>query len=228
MKLKRAGAQFFAHPSRPGRIRATFPQAEVHALSDGAEPGTFEAIVSTFNTVVTGLFYDQMLKPGCFARTLQERGYPAVIWSHDWDTPPIGVTLDAGEVTEGLSATGRLFIADGEDSPLARQVYTAMTAKGGDGRPPLREFSIGFDIVEAEWEVHDSEEILAISDVELYEYGPCLVGRNVSRLVEVASAEGSQAHSSDPVLARFPRPRQPEPREYRELCLARPRHVVNP
>lgn len=209
-----------------------FPLAQFHALGDDAQPGEFEAVVSTFNTPVEGVFYDQMLKPGCFSRTLGERGYPAIVWSHEWDTPPIGQTLDAKETEEGLHIRGRLFVGEEEDHPVARQVYTAMRAQGGDSRNVLREFSIGFDIVEAEWEIRDEEELLAISDVNLFECGPCLVGRNVTRLIEVASAgEGRQrerAVESDPVLARFPRPvRQAEPAEqFRALATARPGHIA--
>lgn len=210
----------------------SFPLAHFHALSDDAQQGEFEAVVSTFNTPVEGIFYDQILRPGCFTRTLAERGYPAIVWSHEWDTPPIGQALEAKETEEGLQIRGRLFVADGEDHPIARQVYTAMRAQGGDSRNVLREFSIGFEIVEAEWEVHDEDEVLAIKDLHLFECGPCLVGRNVSRLIEVASAEDRRQvaeEKSDPVLARFPRPaRQAGPAEqFRELATARPGHVAH-
>ena len=199
---------------------ATFSSPEIHAGGEDASPGTFEALASTFNTTVKGLFYDQMLKPGCFARSLTENGYPACVWSHDWDTPPIGATLDVAETTEGLRIKARLFVGDGEVSPMAQQVYTAMKATGGDGRPTLREFSIGFEIVEAEWEVHEEEEVLAISDVNLIEFGPCLKGRNTSHLIQVNGADAPD----DPVLARFPR-RQQECSGYRALKLAQPRRI---
>jgi HK97 family phage prohead protease len=216
--------QFHTIKHSDGREKtvATFsdPSLMVYAGEQEEHAGTFEAVVSTFGTRVKGLFYDQMLKPGCFSRTLAENGFPACVWSHDWDTPPIGATLEVKENAEGLLARARLFVADGEESPLARQVYTAMQAKGGDGRPVLREFSIGFEIVEAEWEVHDEEEVLAISDVNLIEFGPCLKGRNVSRLIEVNGASAPD----DPVLARFPR-RQEKCAEFRALQLAQPRRI---
>lgn len=206
----------------------SFPVRSFHALEGEGDPGRFEAVVSTYNTRVEGVFYDQLLKPGCFERTLRERGLPAVIWSHEWETPPIGLTTAARETDEGLQVEGRLFVGDDEESPTARQVFTAMRAQGGDGRNVLREFSIGFDIVNAEWEVHDEDEILAISDVNLFEYGPCLVGRNTTRLIEVASVAGRQKQGevlTDPVLARFPRPRQAEHASVRALRLAHPRYL---
>lgn len=208
-----------------------FPVRSLHAAAGGDTPGSFEAVVSTFNTRVEGLFYDQMLKPGCFSRSLTERGLPACVWSHDWDTPPIGVTTEASETPEGLQVKGRLFVADDEDSPLARQVYTAMRATGGDGRHVLREFSIGFDIVEAGWEVHDEDEVLAISEVNLFEYGPCLVGRNVSRLIDVNGHTVDRNATAKAVLGRFPKPSgAPAPKSssdrqaHRRLLMARPRH----
>lgn len=213
--------QFHTITHSDGRSKtvATFELPEFHADGEEAD-GTFEAIVSTFNTRVKGLFYDQMLKPECFSRSLADNGYPSCVWSHDWDTPPIGATLLAEEVGEGLRAKAKLFIDEQFSSPLARQVYAAMQARNGDGRPVLREFSIGFEIVEAEWEIHDEDEVLAITDVNLIEFGPCLKGRNVSRLIEVNGASAPE----DPVLARFPR-RHKESTEFRALKLAQPRRI---
>lgn len=214
---------------------ASFPVRQFHALEgDGVEPGTFEAIVSTFNTRVERIFYDQMLKPGCFARTLKERGLPACVWSHGWDVPPIGRTLEAKEIDEGLYVKGQLFVGDQDDHEVARQVWTAMRAQGGDEQYVLREFSIGFDVVDAAMTIVDEDEVLEITDVELYEYGPCLVGANVSRLLTVNSA-GREATDpdSDPIWQRFGRPEQHKkdtPSDLlarrRELDLARPRHIT--
>lgn len=208
--------EFHTMTAADGRVKtvATFALPEDQTDTKAGD-GTFSAIVSTFNTRVEGMMFDQMLKPGCFTRSLAENGFPACVWSHEWDTPPIGATLAAEETGEGLYVEGRLFI---ESSPLAAQVYTAMTEKNGDGRPVLREFSIGFEIAEADWEIHDEDEVLAISDTNLVEFGPCLKGRNVSRLIEVNGA----AAPADPTLARFPR-RQESP-EVRALKLALPRH----
>lgn len=216
------------------RLVAHLP-AQLHAVdAEGEQPGTFTAVVSTFNTIVEGLFYDQMLKPGCFSKSIGERGFPSCVWDHEWSTPPIGECLSAGETVEGAETKTRLFIGDDEHSDRAREVYTAMRAKNGDGRNVLREFSIGFRIVEADWEVHDEREVLAISEVIWWEYGPTLVGRNSSRLVDMHSA-GQRAGTppaadTDPVLQQFGAPpsgaRKPSPDAHarvRALQLARPR-----
>ena len=198
---------------RPDEITyAQLPVAELHTPDDAAA-GTFDAAVSTFNVRVAGLFYDQRLRDGCFDDSIAD-GYPACVWSHDWETPPIGACQSIQQQGDDLLARTRLFVADGKDSPVARQVYTAMCATGGDGRNVLREFSIGFRIIDAEWAVEDEEEILDITSARLWEYGPCLVGRNTNRLIGVQSlgAEAGARFSSpadpaaDPILHRFPRP----------------------
>ena len=215
------------------RVVAHLP-AELHAVDgEGEQPGTFTAVVSTFNTIVEGLFYDQMLKPGCFEKSIAN-AYPAPVWDHEWSTPPIGACLDCRETTEGAETKTRLFIGEDEDSPRAREVYTAMRAKNGDGRHVLREFSIGFRIVEAEWEVHDEREVLAIEEVIWWEYGPTLVGRNTSRLVDMhaagSTAAGIPDPKDDPVLQKFGRPpsggtHAPSPDA---LALARAVHLARP
>jgi len=221
---------------RPDDITyAQMPVAELHAVTDDPDdgPGTFEAVVTTFSTRVEGLFYDQRLREGCFTDSIQE-GFPAVVWSHDWDTPPIGACLAIEPRGVDLYAKTRLFVGPEEESPIARQVYTAMRALGGDGRNVLREFSIGFQVLDAEWAVEDEEEVLDVTRAALHEYGPTLVGRNVNRLIGVQSVGGTHARFSaptdpalDPLLQRFPRPSGRASAELlsrkRELLLARPR-----
>lgn len=204
--------------------RCAMPISELHARDPegSSAPVAFEAVVSTFDHIVRGAFYDRVIRRGAFARSLRDRGLPALVWSHDWDTPPIGRVLDAHETDEGLHVRGELF-TDGVSDPLALRVARAMATTQGDGRPTLREFSVGFDIVDAAWEVHDGEEVLAVTDAELYECGPCLVGANRTRLIEVSMSGRGGPIEHDPVLDRFPRPDHEQQRRVRELLTARPR-----
>jgi HK97 family phage prohead protease len=215
---------------RPDDITyAQLPVATLQTLADSdAAAGTFDAAVTTFNTRVQGLFYDQRLRDGCFDDSIAE-GFPACVWSHDWDTPPIGACESIAQNGDDLLARTRLFVEGDDDSPVARQVYTAMRAVGGDGRNVLREFSIGFRVVDAEWAVEEEEEILDITQARLHEYGPCLVGRNTNRLIGVQSVAGPGARfaspldpADDPILHRFPRARRvsdEQARRRRELLL---------
>ena len=70
--------------------------------------------------------------------------------------------------------------------PRAWSTWVAMTARNGDGRGPLREFSIGFNVTNARWESPDGEpineadppddEVLGIYELELLEFSPVLQG----------------------------------------------------
>lgn len=183
-----------------------FPVAELRALGDDEAPGTFEAIVSVFGNVDS---YGDRMVSGAFVKTLQPppegRGMPPVVWSHEWSVPPTGATLEAREVGEdelgykhrsGLYIKGRLLVdtANGEDHAVARQVWAATRATGGDGRPPLREFSFGFRTMRAQF-VEDADEpnawfgeVREILEVELFEVGHTLVGANdATQLLAVKS-----------------------------------------
>lgn len=173
-----------------------------------AAPGTYEALVAMFGNVDS---HGDRIMPGFFADSLKSpddggRGLPPVVWSHDWLTPPIGASEEAREVTleeaeelagkklaEGITGAlfkrDRLFVAEGDDSPVARQVWTAMKNVGGDGLPVLREFSFGYKTTKAGWEEVDPDtlppelqwtggEIRLLEKGLLLETGPTLVGSN--------------------------------------------------
>jgi len=154
-------------------------------MADGDAAGTFEAVVSVFGNVDQG--GDRMMK-GAFARTLKERGMPPVVWSHEWQVPPIGTIDDAKETDEGLQVKGRLFIGPDEDHAVAKQVYAAMKAGA------LREFSFGYAAKDSRMVDEDGDEIREITDVDLFEVGPTLVGMNPdTRLVGVKALEQAVA-----------------------------------
>jgi HK97 family phage prohead protease len=164
----------------------SFRVVEVKALADEGE-GIFEAIVAVFGNVDS---YGDRLVQGCFERTLKAppegRGFPPVVWSHQWGVVPIGATLEAEEVERGLRIKGQLLV---EDHQTAREAYAAMKILGGDGLPPLREFSFAFFIRDSSEIVEDGESVREISDVDLLEVGPTLVGANPeTELIGVRSA----------------------------------------
>lgn len=198
------------------RLNKTFSLTSFKAVSDGEAPGTFEAVVAVFDNVDRA---GEVITKGAFTKSL-ENGLPPVIFSHDWMSPPIGVTLSAKETDEGLLVKGRLFVDENEDSPLARQVYTALKAKGGDGRPALREFSVGLNVKESSEEVRDEEKVVILSELDLIEWGPCLKGVNPStRLVSVkseterqlAEALATETSSADADKQRIARSDAPAP-----------------
>lgn len=176
----------------------TFPVAEFRALTKDDEPGTHEAIFAVIGNVDS---YGDRIVSGALDKTLspppEGRGMPPEVWSHEWRTPPIGVTLEAREVSGaeadeiagrslgipgGIYAKGRLLVNQGIE--VADHVWAAMTATGGDGRSPLREFSFGYRTVRASFVEEPDEpmawfgEVRELEEIELYEWGPCLLGAN--------------------------------------------------
>lgn len=161
------------------QVHKTSPVLHAKALTDGDQPGTFEALVAVFGNVDSD---GDIVAAGAFTKTLADGPKP-IVWSHDWMLPPIGQTLEASETDEGLLVKGRLFIADDEDHAVARQVYAAMNAGA------LREFSWGGRVTEeTRREEPDGCVTYVLQEIDLVEYGPCLKGANpATRLVAVKS-----------------------------------------
>lgn len=166
--------------------RKSFAVAEVKA--DPQSKGEFSALVSVYNNVdsvgdrvLDGFFDDALAK-----------GFPAVVWSHNWGTVPIGATMAAksvydvetwdGRKIDGLQVDGKLLI---EDHATAREVWAAMKTLGGDGRPPLRQFSFAYEVAEAKTVDDDDFEPIGPGHVrdlvkakDVFEVGPTLLGAN--------------------------------------------------
>lgn len=210
--------------------QADFNVVSLKAIEDADESGVFEAVVAVFDNV--DLVGDRIEK-GAFARTLKEKGFPAIVWSHAWSTPPIGAVLEAKETDEGLYIKGRLFVADDEDHQIARQVYAAMKAKDGNGQAPLRQFSFAYDVVEASMETEDGEDVYVLKDLDVFEVGPCLRGANPeTRLVDVKDISGGKPASDSGVESDKQDNAEPNaekaeevPPRIRELLSQRPMHT---
>ncbi len=158
----------------------SFGLSEVKTIDNG-QPGSFEAVVAVFGNVDDG--GDRMVK-GAFSRTLAENGMPPVVWSHEWQVPPIGTITDAKETDEGLHVKGRLFVGADEDHAVAKQVHAAMKAGA------LKEFSFGYATKGSNDVEEDGKSIRELTDVDLFEVGPTLKGMNpATRLVGVKALE---------------------------------------
>jgi HK97 family phage prohead protease len=179
----------------------SFPVQDIKALGEGDPEGTFEAIVAVFGNVDS---YGDRVLAGAFKESLA-KGFPAIVWSHQWREVPIGACLEAEETSEGLRIKGQLFI---DDNDRAREVYAAMKNVGGDGRAPLREFSFSYDIIDADWTVEDEEHIFELQKLDVIEVGPCLKGVNdETRLIGVKAKEKAEAEREE----RWPKPKAEDP-----------------
>lgn len=151
----------------------------------GGKPGEFEAIVSAFGVLDSqGDIIDQ----GAFAKSLAEwvikgRNIP-VVWSHQWTDPEsfIGEYTSAEETEQGLKLKGVLDIAD---NPRAARVHKLMTA----GR--IVEFSIGGAVRDWELVEKDGDVEFHLTDIDLWEAGPCFKGANPETELMSVKSDGT-------------------------------------
>lgn len=165
------------------------------AEGDQVPAGRISAVITVFGEPDS---YGRIIERGAFDEALDQHGYPLVVWSHIWDDTPIGVTVELREDGDALIAVGDLFIANGQDpgSEVANDVYRALARRGGDGRPGLRDVSIGANVLESPRVEarQDGGEYFYFSKLDLVEWGPCL--RGAHPLTKVTSARAAGAGSS--------------------------------
>lgn len=151
--------------------------------ADGTALGRWRQTFSTYNNVDDG--GDRMIH-GAFKRSIEERGLPPVLYSHQWGIPPIGQAQDAEEKRGKFEVLYQLFVRDGENHYFAGMTQAALA--GG----ALKEGSIGYEAVKTKDVEEDGEKIRELHDVDLFEVSPTLVGlnRGTRGLLEAASALG--------------------------------------
>jgi HK97 family phage prohead protease len=101
------------------------------------EQGAFEGLLAIYNNVDLG---GDLIEPGAFLKTLQERGSTIpLLWGHKAEEPPIG-RLKLFDTPDGLRVKGQLNL----EMSRSKDVYSAM--KAGD----VSGLSIGYDTVKHE------------------------------------------------------------------------------
>lgn len=163
----------------------------IQTKSDADEPGTFSALVTSFDNVDG---HGDVGVPGMFKRTLDgwaQRGQAVpVLWDHNLREPAIGAApidhvrevaaMEMGDHPAGLFAKGGLFI---DDSQRAREVWAGMMAG------TQVSFSYGYKEVRTKRHEVNGRKCKALIDVELFEISPTFIGANRSAdLLDVKSA----------------------------------------
>lgn len=139
--------------------------------SGGLPAGQFTALVAVFGNVDHG---GDVIVPGAFKNSLTEweaSGAPIpVIWSHQWADPMshIGHVIEAEETTDGLLVTAQLDL----DNPTGAQVFKLLDQKR------VKEFSFGYDVVDAGPVTVDGVDAWELRQLDLIEAGPTLRGMN--------------------------------------------------
>lgn len=150
-------------------------------------PG-FDGYASTFWMVDS---YGTAFEPGCFTKTLQERGARAlVLWQHnpDW---PIGHPTAMAEDDQGLniSASVNEEVTFGHDAlallrggtPLGLSIgFRTLRERQATAADPLR-----FSINTPEWVKRDPTSAYVIQETALYEFSPVSFASNDEALPSV-------------------------------------------
>lgn len=151
-------------------------------IKAAGESGSFTALASVFGNV--DRVGDRML-PGAFTKTLEkwrESGDPIpVILSHKHDDPMAMIGKadpnDVVETNEGLIVQGQLDI---KDNPTAKQVHKLLKDR------VLKGWSFAYQVPKGGEKRNNGAN--EISEVELIETGPTLVGANPEAELQVVKA----------------------------------------
>lgn len=188
------------------RVTKSSPAYVLKATQAG-DVGTVEAVVAVFNNLD---FQGDRVMPGAFTNTLarwKESGDPIpVIWSHQWAEidahvggvdPTQALELQPGDskLPERIRDLGGLFVTMALDltEDGGRKVFKLLKGRR------IRQFSWGFDILEEAKGKDGSNEI---TEVDLHEVGPTLLGANpLTQLV------GAKAGGPSPTTKEGPKVR---------------------
>jgi HK97 family phage prohead protease len=133
------------------------------AIKELTAEGQIEAVISTFGRDREG---DVMTRE---AFTGSQGKEIVMVWSHDWQQPIGKGVVSVGEGSAVFKGQFWLDTIDGE------QAYRKVKNAG-----PLQEYSIGFQIKDAEKGYQDVEGkqvyTRTIKDIELFEASPVLIG----------------------------------------------------
>lgn len=141
------------------RVRA---RAEIKIIEEKADSdqGIIEAYVSIFDNID---LVGDIIRRGAFVESLRKK-LPKGVWMHNWEEP-VAKTLVAEEDDKGL---------------FIRAQFNLETQRGRESFSDIKfgiidEFSIGFKILDYEWDENDNR---IIKKVRLYEWSPVLAGAN--------------------------------------------------
>lgn len=141
-------------------------------IKEIAADGSFEGMLSPYGNLDS---YGDVVKPGAYTKTLQERGNKVpMLWQHKTDLPIGELTLE--DRPDGLWCKGQLLMAD----TVAQRAYLFIKAKIVKG------LSIGFESIK------DSIEngVRQLSEIKLYEGSIVTFPANESALIASVKGRG--------------------------------------
>lgn len=163
-------------------------EAVAKGETEGRGPGVFRALVSVFGNVDSD---GEVVDKGAFSKTLEERPRFPIFWSHQFDAQSIvGYATTAEETDEGLLVEWRAL-----DTEVGRAVAELLRSGA------VTDFSFSAvvrDSVVEKADGDDGEEVRHLTDLDLWEAGPCIRGANPrAKIVSDADPEESDGDADD-------------------------------
>lgn len=126
------------------------------------QPSKITGYAAVFNSKTTiGGWFDEVIEPGAFARSLSENGDIRALFNHNWDN------------VLGRTKSGTLRLEE-DDKGLKFEIELPNTSVGRDlaesmSRGDINQCSFGFWITEENWDYSVEPALRTIKEVELYE-----------------------------------------------------------
>lgn len=126
------------------------------------QPSKITGYAAVFNSKTTiGGWFDEVIEPGAFARSLSENGDIRALFNHNWDN------------VLGRTKSGTLRLEEDEKG-LKFEIELPNTSVGRDlaesmSRGDINQCSFGFWITEENWDYNVEPALRTIKEVELYE-----------------------------------------------------------
>lgn len=163
-------------------------------LTGDDQPGTFEAHVAVFDNVD---YIGDRIRPGAFRKTIEAWRASGTLMPfmlhHNTRSLEVGAVQAMTEDEIGLRVKVGLFVGK---SAEADTLYASMVAG------VKQEFSIGYSVIEAETVVEDSEHVLDLLELDLFEASKVFRGMNpLTGLVDVKSNVPPIATSNNATVA---------------------------
>lgn len=127
-----------------------------------AEPLVISGYASVFNSKTNiGNFFEEIIAPGAFARSLSENGDIRALFNHDWNNV-LGRTK-SGTLRLEEDERGLKFEVELPNTTIARDLAESM--RRGD----INQCSFGFFPTEETWDYNSEPAVRTINEVELFE-----------------------------------------------------------
>ncbi|MGS0465298.1 HK97 family phage prohead protease [Bacillus pacificus] len=126
------------------------------------QPSNITGYAAVFNSKTNiGGWFDEVIEPGAFARSLSENGDIRALFNHNWDN------------VLGRTKSGTLRLEEDEKG-LKFEIELPNTSVGRDlaesmSRGDINQCSFGFWITEENWDYNVEPALRTIKEVELYE-----------------------------------------------------------